>query len=74
MAEKWRIVSQTLQTELSDTGVGFIPVWQVKFEVTQGPAKGTRGQVNIPQSQFNSDAVQEAVDSQVYHLDRVAGL
>lgn len=74
MADKWHVTSQSLQTELSETGVGFTPVWQVKYVVDNGPAKGTRGQVNIPASDFNADTVKSAIDAAVYHLDAVAGL
>jgi len=74
MADMWRVLSQNLQTELSPTGQGFTPVWQVRYEVTQGPAKGTTGQVSIPASQYNADEVKKSIDAAVYHLDAVAGL
>lgn len=74
MADKWRVISQSLQNDLSDSGVGFVPVWQVTYEVTSGPATGTRGKVNVPAAQFNADTVKSAVDAAVYHLDQVAGL
>lgn len=74
MADMWHVTSQSLQTELSETGVGFTPVWQVKYVVDSGPAKGTRGQVNVPAEQFNADTVKAAIDAAVYHIDKVAGL
>lgn len=74
MADKWHVTSQSLQTELSETGVGFTPVWQVKYVVDSGPATGTRGHVNVPAEQFNKDTVKAAIDAAVTHLDAVASL
>lgn len=74
MADMWHVTSQTLSTELSDSGTGFTPVWQVKYLVDSGKAKGTRGQVNVPAEQYNKDTVKAAIDAAVYHLDQVAGL
>ena len=74
MADKWTVTSQTLATELSETGSGFTSVWQVRYKVTSGPAVNTVGQVNIPAGQFNAATVKKAIDAAVYHLDQVAGL
>lgn len=74
MADKWHVVSQTLESDLSDTGTGFTPVWVVNYQVDTGPATGTRGRVRIPAAQFNKDTAKAAIDAQVYHLDQVAGL
>lgn len=74
MADKWRVKSQVLQTELSDTGTGFTPVWVVTYEITTGPATGTQGKVNIPAGQYSADTVKAAIDAAVYHIDKVAGL
>lgn len=76
MADTWVIVpqGQRLSTELSPAGVGFRDVWEVTYEVTSGPAKGSVGMVKIPAESYSAEAVQEAVDAAVYHLDQVAGL
>lgn len=76
MAETWVIVpqGQRLSTELSPAGTGFQDVWEVTYQVTSGPAKGTVGQVKIPADVYSAEAVQEAVDAAVEHLDAVAGL
>lgn len=70
----WHVTSQVIQTELSDAGTGFIPVWQVSYVVDSGPAKGTTGRVNVPASVYSADTVKEAITEAVYHLDAVAGL
>jgi hypothetical protein len=76
MAEMWRIVpqGQRLSTELSPAGAGFRDVWEVTYEVTDGPAKGTVGMVKIPADVYSADAVHEAVAAAVAHLHDVAGL
>jgi hypothetical protein len=74
MADKWHVVQQTLTTELSNSGTGFMPVWNVTYMVDSGPATGTQGKVNVPAAQFNADTVKAAIEAAVYHLDQVASL
>jgi hypothetical protein len=71
---QWTITGQRLDTELSDTGTGFTPVWRVSYKVTSGPATGTTGYINVPADQHNADTVAKAVSAAVYNLDKVAGL
>lgn len=70
----WVVTGQRLDTELSDTGTGFTPVWRVAYKITSGAATGTTGYVNIPADQHNADTVKSAVNAAVYHLDQVASL
>jgi hypothetical protein len=74
MADKWTVLGQNLTTQISDTGTGFDTVWEVTYQVTSGPANGTKGKVNIPASQYNAATVKSAIDAAVFHLDQVAGL
>lgn len=74
MTDMWHITSQSLQTELNTTGVGFVPVWRVGYQVDQGPAKGTQGHINVPADQHNAETVKAAIDAAVYNIDKVASL
>jgi len=74
MADTWQVTGQRLDTELSDNGTGFTPVWRVSYTVTSGAAKGTKGYVNVPADQYNADTVQQAINAQVTHLHKVASL
>lgn len=74
MAQTWTVTSQRLDTDFSDSGLGFVPVWRVTYSVNSGPAAGTTGYVNIPASQYNADTVKQAIDAQVTHLHKVADL
>lgn len=74
MADMWTITSQQLNTQLSDTGTGFESVWEVGYQITTGPASGTKGKVVVPASQYNAANVKAAIDAAVYHLDQVAKL
>jgi hypothetical protein len=74
MADKWHVTSQRQDTIISETGPGFESVWEVGFTIDSGPATGTRGTVRVPVAQYNADTVAAAIDAQVYHLDKVAGL
>lgn len=73
-APTWQVTGQRLDTELSDTGTGFTPVWRVSYKITSGKAIGTTGYVNVPADQHNADTVARAINSAVYHLDKVASL
>lgn len=74
MADMWHVIAQNLTTELSPTGTGFQTVWQVRYQVDSGPAKGTQGQVNVPADQHNAETVKAAIDAAVTNLDKIAGL
>lgn len=76
MADSYVVVpqGQRLSTELSPAGTGFRDVWEVTYEVTEGPAKGTTGTVKIPADLYNAETVHEAIDAAVQSLNAVAGL
>lgn len=74
MAAKWKVTSQTHTTQLSDTGTGFVNVWEVRYEITDGKAKGTKGVVEIPVTEYSAATVKNAIDTAVHHLDAVASL
>lgn len=71
---KWHITSQNLTSRISDTGTAFENVWEVNYVVDEGPATGTRGKVEIPAARYDAPTVKTAIDTAVYHLDKVAGL
>ncbi len=70
----WTITGQRLDTELSDVGAGFTPVWRVAYKVTSGAARGTTGFINVPADEHNADTVAKAINAAVHHLDKVASL
>jgi len=74
MGDKWHVVSQVQDTEISETGPGFSHVWVVKYMVDNGPASGTVGVVRIPVAQHTDETVRNAIDAAVYHIDEVGGL
>ena len=52
-------------TELSESGTGFVTVWQVPYRIIDGPATGTEGYVRIPAAQYSPDFVGAAVEHAV---------
>lgn len=74
MADTWKVTSQRLDTDLSDSGTGFVPVWRVNYTVTSGPAQGTNGYVNVPAAQHDADTVGRAISAAVANLHKVASL
>lgn len=76
MADAWMILpgGQSQSVELQPGGVGFTDVMEVKFQVTDGPAKGTYGQVSIPLGLYTTDYVRTVIDERVASMNAVAGL
>lgn len=76
MADSWVIVQggQSQSVELQPGGLGFRDVMEVKFQVTDGPAKGTYGQVQIPLAVYSPDYVRDVIEDRVAQLNAVAGL
>lgn len=73
---EWHIIQggQRLTSQLTSAGNGFIDVWEVPYQVDNGPAAGTVGTVRVPASQYNADVVKAAIDAQVIHVHKVASL
>jgi hypothetical protein len=69
MAQDYSVQAPRLDTEISETGTGFTKVWEVPYTVTAGPAKGTRGSIRVPASEYNADNVHAAIAQavQVHH-------
>lgn len=76
MADMWSILpqGQTQTTVLGPGGVGFQQVWEVRYQITSGPAQGTTGVVNIPVEFYTPDYVKSRIDADVENISSVAGL
>lgn len=74
MAQEFRVLGQRPVMNLNPMGTGFSNDWEVTYEITSGPAKGTRATVTVPQTDFNADYVDGAIREQMSHLHNVASL
>lgn len=76
MADAWTILpgGQSQTVELQPGGLGFRDVMEVRFQVTDGPAKGVYGQVAVPVANYDPDTVRALIDERVAQLNAVAGL
>lgn len=74
MAKDYVILSQKPDVEISQTGVGFEDVWRITYRVTDGPAKGTVGTVNVPDSDHNAAYVNQTITDKLKDLHEIAGL
>lgn len=74
MADSWKILSQKPGTEISPSGTGFDDVWNVTYQVTSGPAKGTTGVISVPEEDHNAAFVKSAIDDKVSDLNEIANL
>ena len=73
---KWHVIDggQRLTTQLSQSGNGFIDVWEVSYMIDSGPAAGTEGLVRVPAAQYNSETVKAAINQLVAHQHNIAAL
>lgn len=73
---KWHILQggQRLTTQINGSGNGFQDVWEVSYQIDDGPAAGTQGLVRVPASQYNAETVKAAINAQVTHQHNIAAL
>lgn len=74
MASDYVIQAQSQSTELDQVGGNFHEVWQVRFKVTDGPAKDTVGVLSFPESDHTADVVKAAIEKKIADLQAVASL
>ena len=72
----WHIIpsGQRLTTQISAAGNGFQDVWEVTYQIDDGPAAGTQGLVRIPAGQYNAETVKAEINAQVQHQHNIAAL
>jgi hypothetical protein len=63
---------QSLRTVLSPTGRGFISVREISGVIDDGPARGTRFDVQVYADGATPESVALAIEAEVDHLSRVA--
>ena len=74
MADQWKVTGIRQETQLSENSDSFRPVQKVSYEVTDGPAKGTRGHVIIPQEDYRAEIVQPTIQAMVDNHQRISNL
>jgi hypothetical protein len=68
------ITQQTQGTELDPMGGRFIPVWNIAYKVTAGPAANAMGVVQVTEDQHNAAAVKALIEAKIKALSDVASL
>jgi hypothetical protein len=74
MAETYAITQQSQSTEINPAGNGFMPVWNVSYTVTSGPAARTTGTVQVPEDQHDAATVSAAIEAKILALSEIASL
>lgn len=74
MAVNYTITGQSQRTDINPSGTGFHEVWDVRFRVTDGPARGTDGTLSFPESEHTADMVKRAIEAKVAQLNAIASL
>jgi hypothetical protein len=74
MADNYKILSQKQNISLNPSGTGFVDVWEITYQVTAGPSKGTTATVEVPDNDHNADYVKQAIEDKITALDAISGL
>lgn len=74
MADNYKILGQKQDTVINPAGTGFEHVWEITYQVTDGPSKGTVATLTVPEDDHNPDYVKQAIETKISALDGVAGL
>lgn len=74
MAREFRVLNSRQVMNINPAGTGFNHDWEVMYEVTDGPAKGSVGTVTVPASDYNADYVDGAIREQMSNLHAVHSL
>lgn len=74
MANTYKILSQSPQTELDPTGRGFRDVWEISYQVVGGPSNGTTGRITVPNEDHNAEYVDRTIQSKIDDLHSIASL
>lgn len=74
MAENYQVLSQKQNVQISPAGLGFTDVWDITYQVTAGPSKGTVATVTVPEAEHNADYVKKTIEDKIAALDAVHSL
>lgn len=74
MADTYKVLSQKQDTVINPAGTNFDDIWEVHYQVTSGPAKGTVGVVKVPESDHNATYTDQAIRDKISSLGDIAGL
>lgn len=74
MADNYTVLSQTQEPDINPAGTGFVQTWHITYKVTSGPAKGTIGQVSVPEDEHDAATVKSMIEAKISTLGQVASL
>lgn len=74
MATSYQIESQAPDMEPNAAGTAFVNGWKITYKVTDGPAKGTVGQLFVSDADHNATYVGEAIAAKISDIADIATL
>lgn len=74
MADMYKVLSQRQNIELAPGSNTFRHVWEIAYEVTDGPAKGTHAMVTVSDADHNAAYVDKTIRAKIDSLHGIAGL
>lgn len=63
MAKDWAVTSTKIETVVNPEGTGFAHQYNVKYKVTDGPARNTVGEIHVDPENYESEHVERAIDA-----------
>lgn len=70
----YKVTQQSQSTEINPAGNGFMPVWNISYKVTTGPATGMSGTVQVTEDSHNATHVKAAIEAKIAALSDIASL
>lgn len=74
MADTYKVLSQRQSVTINPAGNNFVDVWEVTYEVTSGPSKGTVASVEVPDRDHNAKYVDNAIREKIADLTAIHSL
>ena len=74
MADSYRIMAQRQNVVINPAGTGFMNVWEITYQVIDGPSRGTTATITVPDEDHNADYVKAAIEEKIAALDAIHSL
>lgn len=74
MAQDYKILGQRQVMNINPAGTGFVNDWDITYEVTSGPAKGTVATVTVSSMDHTADYVDQAIREKLDALHNISSL
>ena len=74
MAQDYRILNQKQTMNINPAGTGFTNDWEVTYEVTNGPSRGSVATITVPEADHNAKYIDGVIRDKLMALHEIASL